>query len=75
MTVDAICRSAGRRGVPATVTVRRTYIDDLRDELRAAGQEMVIAGQRIEYADRAGRRDLLLQTAARLINRGRGYAR
>jgi len=75
MAVDALSRSAGRRGVAATVTVRQSAWDDLRDEIRAAGQEMVLAGQRIEYADRAGRRDLLLQVAAQLVNRGRGYAR
>jgi hypothetical protein len=63
----------GRRGIPATVTVRATAIADLMDELTAAGTEMRSAGMTLQYADRAGRRDLALQTAARLVVRGEGY--
>lgn len=45
----------------------------LRMELRAAGQEMRAAGIAIQYADRVGRRDLVLHTAGQLVVRGEGY--
>jgi hypothetical protein len=53
---------------------RRTETDDLRMELRAAGQEMVAAGLRIEYAIHADRSDVALHVAARLRVLGDGYA-
>lgn len=63
----------GRRGIAATVTVRATELADLKDELTAAGHEMRAAGLALQYADRAGRRDIALHTAARLVVRGEGY--
>lgn len=66
--------SRGRRGIAATVTVRATELDDLRMEIRAAGQEMRAAGLRVQYAIHTDRDDLALQTAASLIVRGTGYS-
>jgi hypothetical protein len=54
---------------------RPSQVDDLRLELRAAGQDMRAAGHALLYADRVGRRDLTLHTAAQLISRGERYAR
>lgn len=54
---------------------RPSASDDLRLELRAAGQEMRAAGFAIQYADRVSRRDLILHTAAQLVSRGERYAR
>lgn len=54
---------------------RPSASDDLRLELRAAGQEMRAAGYAIQYADRVGRRDLIHHTAAQLVSRGERYAR
>lgn len=65
----------GRRGVPKLVTVRATALADLRNELHAAGQEMRAAGMALQYADRIGRRDLVLHTAGQLVTRGEGYMR
>jgi len=42
-------------------------------EVRAAGQEMVAAGRRVEYAIVAGRPDVALHVAARLQVIGAGY--
>lgn len=53
---------------------RRTEAEELQMELRAAGQEMVAAGRRIEYALRAERDDIALHECARLQVRGAGYA-
>lgn len=54
---------------------RPSAADDLRLELRAAGLDMRAAGHHLLYADRTGRRDLTLHTAAQLISRGERYAR
>ena len=69
----ALRASTGRRGVPATVLVRATRLADLLDECHAAGQEMVNAGRRVEYAVHAGRSDLALHTAGRLQLLGQRY--
>ena len=66
-------RTEGRRGVPATGSVRATDLADLHDEIHAAGQEMRAAGITLQYADRVGRRDLVLHTAGQLVVRGEGY--
>lgn len=47
---------------------------DIRDELTAAGQEMVALGRRIEYALMADRPDVALHVAARLQVLGASYA-
>jgi hypothetical protein len=57
------------------VTLRAEALADLEDELRAAGLDMRSAGFALQYADRVGRRDLTLQTAARLVSRGERLAR
>lgn len=69
--VAAPPRATGRGRQSAAVEAER----DLVLELRAAGQEMRSAGFAIQYADRAGRRDLILHAAASLISRGERYAR
>lgn len=72
---------AGTRGRPtvgslsASLERARDVNANLRLELRAAGQEMRAAGHQLLYADRVGRRDLTLHTAAQLICRGERYAR
>jgi hypothetical protein len=70
-----------RRGRPSAsdltrrLLAERTAADELRLELRAAGHDMRAAGHALQYADRVGRRDLTLHTAASLIVRGERYAR
>lgn len=54
---------------------RPSKADDLLLELRAAGHDMRAAGFALQYADRVGRRDLLLHTAAQLVSRGERLAR
>lgn len=63
----------GRRGVPTMVTVRQSVLDDLRDELTAAGQEMEALGHRIEMAVMSDRPDLAMHVAGRLIALGGAY--
>jgi hypothetical protein len=63
----------GRRGVPTTVTVRQSVLDDLRDELCAAGSEMEALGHRVEYAIVAERPDVALHVAGRLVVLGADY--
>lgn len=71
MAIAAAPRVSGRGRQPAEVEAQR----DLLLELRAAGQDMRSAGFAIEYADRVGRPDLILHTAAKLIERGERLAR
>ena len=52
---------------------RRTELEEAWMEVRAAGQEMVAAGRRVEYAIVAGRPDVALHVAARLQVIGAGY--
>lgn len=67
------------KGAPARVVASRRPVgrpasdESLRMELSAAGQEMRAAGIALQYADRAGRRDLVLHTAGQLVTRGEGY--
>ena len=55
-------------------TDHRTEAEEAWMEVRAAGQEMVAAGRRIEYAILSDRSDLALHVAARLQVLGAGYA-
>lgn len=53
---------------------RRTEVEELQMEVRAAGQEMTAAGRRIEYAILADRPDVALHVAARLQVLGASYS-
>lgn len=69
----ASCAGTGRRGVPATVTLRRTALDDLHDELVAERAESCDFGvlalecaNRIHVAVAGERPDVVLMHAGRL---------
>lgn len=71
--IAALRSSGGRRGVPATVLVRRTQLDDLRDELRAERAESVefaervsLGAGRITAAASAGSRMAVVNEAGKL---------
>lgn len=65
----------GRRGVASTVTVRAVELDELRMEVRAAGQEMRAAGLQVQAAIANQQEAEAMQIGARLIVRGEGYAK